>query len=96
MDPARGHGLLRDKRSRSGGQGLLAVTEDMSGPTKDKVRRILDKYVPDAEIVYLKEDDIKETARRFAEEWYAARSIRLSASSRASCSSEWAVSCSGT
>lgn len=58
---------LKDAKAFTQTNPFLAVTEDMTGPTKDKLRRILDKYVPDAEIVYLREDDIKDTAQRFVE-----------------------------
>ncbi len=57
---------LKDARQFTGNPPYLAISDDVSGPTKNKLQGILDKYVPGAEIISLEEAEIKELARRYA------------------------------
>jgi hypothetical protein len=57
---------LNDAKSFTKNPPYLAVTDELSGPTRNKLQGILDRHVPDTEIVYLEEWEIKEVARRYA------------------------------
>lgn len=57
---------LKDAQKFTNNPPYLAISDDVSGPTKNKLQGILDKYVPGAEIVSLEEAEIKELARRYA------------------------------
>jgi hypothetical protein len=57
---------LKDAQTFTGNPPYLALSAKVSGPTKNKLRGILDKYVPGAELVELDETEIKELARRYA------------------------------
>lgn len=58
---------LNDARKFTGNNAYLAVTDDLSGPTKQKLEQVVNKYAPGTEIVYLKEAEIKSVSQRLAE-----------------------------
>jgi hypothetical protein len=58
---------LKDAKSFTGNHPYLAVTDDLTGPTKRKLEEVVNKYAPGTEIVYLPESEIKGVSQRLAE-----------------------------